>query len=143
MLKLFWYVGALALVALVALSPFQASSCISARTQQATLLPAARAAWPGVEADFIRGVESSVAAARLSAAAGEALRDAGREFESALESSNMAALRVAPWPTIERYAEAGIEDRLSVGEIGPGVMASLLERLSNFARTIYRLQGAE
>lgn len=112
-------IGLLAAVAVLLLGCAQARQ----RAVDSGLYPAIDLAWPGVRGDAARG------------GAVQAELDA---FAGALQARQGTSLKVA-WPGVRASAEQGIEDRQADLEIGPGVAASLTERLSNFDEAVRQL----
>lgn len=104
-------------------------ACAGVAARDEALLPAMRLAWPGISMDIEQGIEAaspppeSVAYIRA-----ETLR-----MTEALADGNRAAVFAADWPNLRLVAEAGIDDREARGLIGPGVAASLRERVAVFS----------
>ncbi len=104
------------------------TSCLAARVEDKTLLPAVQSAWPGVRAD----IEMDPA---------EAVSDADLAFATAaIVAGDRTGIRAIAWAPMDASASAGIAFRVSSGEIGAGVAQSLNERLIQFRSAILELQ---
>lgn len=136
-------IALLVVAALLALAaPFQLSSCVSQRTDELALFEPLRVAWPDVRFDLEAGFADGVADGELLPAGLDDLRADVDRLGAALEASDRAELRAAPWLELRPWAVRGVESRLQAGEIGPGVAQSAHEHLSNFDAAVQRLRGA-
>lgn len=113
-----------------------AAACSGLSARQEALLPAMMLAWTGVEADVSRGVEESLTAARLDAAAAEAQRLAVSSMTTALQAGNAAGVAKIAWTPLAESAEFGLTQRIDRGELSTGVAGSLRERLKNFGDSL-------
>lgn len=128
-------------IAVLSLLLFFAPSCLGPRSKTLALFPAAELAWPAVSEDLHRGVEDGVADGDLVEGVAEKLLNEGDELAKALHAKDIEGVRAVPWTSLQPWVTRGIEDKLSDGEIGPGVAVSLREQLSNFTTTISTIQG--
>lgn len=67
-----------------------------------------------------------------------------KAFEAALQSRDIVVMRLDAkprWNDVKGYATSGIDARVAKGEIGPGVAASLKERLERFGETLDATTG--
>lgn len=115
-------------------------ACTTAKTHEAALLPGIRQAWPGVRKNMLYG-----AGAMLNDTSIE-LEEA-QELEARIDNLDLAiSLRISEGITasystqLYRLGMIGIERRRVSGEIGPGVAASLIERLRQFDLAVQRLK---
>lgn len=132
----------LALVASLFVLSFGSSACIGARTKQASQFPAAKLAWPGVQGDFARGLQDGLEDGEIAQFDVDNLSKLGDQLGGALETQDLGALRFIPWSKAMRpWADRGIADKVSDGEIGPTVATELTERVVQFTETIHSLQG--
>jgi len=116
------------------------TSCTAGRVKPQVLFPPAQLTWPAIEEDLHRGIDDGVDDGDLTTESSDALRAEGTRLGFALTGRDLEGVRTIPWNALEPWAERGIDDKLSDGEIGPGVATSLREQLSNFTETIERLQ---
>lgn len=101
-------------LALAFVAPALPFACSAPAAKEHVLLPELKAAWPSVHAAAERG---GMSLATLNA------------FETGLKAGTPV---LADWVPIEVAAHAGIEARITAGEVTPGVAASLHERVRLF-----------
>jgi len=104
-------------------------ACAGVRARESVLLPAMRAAWEGISADVGAGIVDLAASG--TPASTESLR-AAADVARALQAGDVAQVAAARWDIVEPIAQRGIDARLAKHEIGPGVAASLRERVRKF-----------
>lgn len=112
-----------------------AAACAGGAARDRALPMPMAGAFTGVAADIERG-----------AAADSSLNDAARaevaadvvRVREALAAGNRAALLGINWGRLEQLARDGVTARAVAGEIGPGVAASLLERIRLFSEAWQR-----
>ena len=112
--------------------------CFGNAARDNVAVPALVMASESVVADARGGVATLPAADQPSAAV------AVDTFANALATKDRAVIAadaVPLWPTVRSAAESGIAARLARGEIGPGVAASLRERLDRFQEVLLKLQN--
>lgn len=133
---------AFAVLALVASVLFLSlGSCVSSRARLGAQFPAASLAWPGVQGDYLRGLDDGVGDGELDVAEAANLRNLGAQLGAALDQKSTDELRLVPWSRIMRpWADRGIQDKLDDVEIGPTVAEALRDRVVNFTATIESLQ---
>ena len=103
------------------------AGCAGHYARQEALLPVMREAWPPIQAAAVRE-----AAALSDDAGGAAVVDAGK----ALDAGTEAAVARVDWARVLRLADGDTIRRALTGEIGPGVAASLNERVARFAESV-------
>jgi len=131
----------LAIAASVLVLSFCSSACAGSSAKTASQFPAAELAWPGVEGDFLRGLDDGIADGELATDDAARLRVLGDQLEAALDGHDSAGLRLIPWSGIMRpWADRGIDDKVADLEIGPTVAESLHDRVVHFTATIDSLQ---
>jgi len=111
-------------VALIFLLLLAVVGCIGSARKAAVAGPMAMA-WPGIMEQ---------------AAAGGAEPATLDAFAEALDAKDFATM-AAMWPEVRAAATARIADQEELGDIGPGVAASLLERLEMFAASMAEIAG--
>jgi len=114
------------------------------QARELVTVPSIVQAWPGVEADVLRGVNDAVEDGDLTLQAGNAEVARTQEWDEAMalrDRDFIVVLRAADWARFEALAGRGIQDRLEDGEVGPGVAASLAERVEQFDRALAALAG--
>lgn len=127
-------------IALLAASLF-VQSCFGPRVKPAAVFPPAALAWPAVDEDVQRGIADAVEDGDLTQDAANALNTQALRIGTALTERDLETIRVAPWSSLEPWAERGIADKVDDGEIGPGVALSLREQLAKFTEAILILKG--
>jgi len=95
-----------------------ASSCVTQRVQDRTLLPAISAAWEGVRADAELGGMPEVALAA---------------WDSAVEAGFFTGMDTS---VLLNAAHVGIEQRLLAGEIGPNGVIIMRNRAISFVHAV-------
>lgn len=66
-------------------------------------------------------------------------------FEAAIATKDRAVIAadaLPRWTSVRAWAEAGIAARLAAGQIGPGVAASLRERLDRFGEVLTKVSAS-
>lgn len=110
--------------------------CMGTRAREGVGAPALNLAHEGVVADARAGVpalppEQQPAASSEIDAFASAIATKDREV--------IASEALPRWTLIRTLAETGIQRRLGAGEIGPGVAASLRERLVRFEEVLLQV----
>jgi hypothetical protein len=116
-------------------------SCISQRTDPVALFGPAAVAWPGVADDYARGIDDGVEDGDITPTDASELQADGIRMKFALDTKSREQIMAVPWDTMEPWADRGIDDKLEDQDIGPGVAASLRERVDNFTKTVNRIKG--
>lgn len=98
-----------------------ASACAGGVARERVLLPAMRSAWPSIrlQAEHIATPVEAITVAAM---------------DQAMQIGTEMALASADWQAVKSLAVARIYERTAAGEIGPGVAASLSERVNQFDR---------
>jgi L-serine deaminase len=94
--------------------------------REEALIPAMQMAWQHMQPEIEAGIQLQPEAAR------EALRASRDAMSDALESGDRFQVGAQDWAQLSTLAIAGVNAQMTAGEIGPGVAASLLERIANF-----------
>jgi hypothetical protein len=102
------------------------TSCVSARVESTTLIPAVVGAWPAVKSDVQAATTPPVAAIEL--------------MDVAVEQASKALLRQVPWELLRISAEEGIQNQLTSGMVGPNGASLLREQLIQMDRGMLQLQ---
>jgi hypothetical protein len=115
-----------------------ATGCASSAAMENVTFPTARTAWVGVKPDVQLGVSVESAVEKRKTAEAQVIF-----LDTSLATSDVAGITaIEPhWPNLEQYGKSGIAARASRGEIGPGVVTSLHERLKNFGAILKRIAG--
>jgi hypothetical protein len=128
-------------LALCALPFLIACPSLGGKIDDVALFKPAQISWSAVENDLLRGIDDGESEGDLTTAAADDLRSDADDMEDALREKDRDALRLVPWGELEPWADRGIDDKISDGEIGTGVAASLREQLRNFTTIIDKLRG--
>lgn len=100
--------------------------------QQNVLLPAMEKAWDGIHQDIEMAIE-------FLPEADQPVAQAGLEaFDRAFRTGDLDGA-MSRWTTLAELCMDGIAHRVEIGEIGPGVAESKLERLRMFRRAMEEL----
>lgn len=118
-------------------------SCAGSRARQNVLLPAMRLAWGSISPDVERGLTEAVAGGTLTQVQATQFLAQRDEFEDKLREDEPERNLQLTWLALRPWAEAGIGERESAGEVGAGVAASLRERVANFDDAVRRYDGGE
>lgn len=110
------------------------ASCAGLKAREHVLVPAMAMAWVGIAADVEAGLPA------ISPPEGVKVRGLVQAMEVALASENADAVLAVDWLPLRACAELGISLRLEGGAIGPGVAASLRERLAVFTEALFKLR---
>lgn len=102
------------------------TACAGTKAREEALMPAMELAWQGILPDVER------------VATGEVLEQAAA-LTVVLEERDIHGLAAIDVPLLIVWADRGISERLEAGEIGPGVAASLRERLSKFTEAYLKV----
>lgn len=102
-------------------------SCAGIKARDEVLLPAMSVAFQGIAQDVLRGAQYLPEADRLRAEAEV------EQIRVALETGDRRALTLLDWTWLHGIALDGIGLRIMAHDIGPGVAASLIERLAMFS----------
>ena len=107
--------------------------CAMDAAMQGVLLPAMEKAWDGIKADIQRAIEflpedqQPIATADLA------------EFDRAFRGGDLQGVIDSSWGALADLCAAGIARRVRLGEIGPGVAESKLERIRMFYLALLEL----
>lgn len=115
----------LSVVALLGLLP----ACTGTAARDEVLMPAMARAWTGVRADVESGTHLLGEAERAQ------VLDTVGAVTAALDAGDRGALLPLSWSRLHLVAVRGINQRVTDGEVGVGVAASLHERLAQFGRS--------
>lgn len=116
------------------LTTFALSSCAGVHARETVLMPTMLQAW---ETTLAKHVE--VVAAGSAAELAADLRSKSEAMRTALASGDRYMMASTDWPTLRQAALAGIQLRVSSGEIGPGVGLSIVETTNLFDRNFSKL----
>ena len=104
------------------------AACAGGAARNQALLLSMRVPFQSIVADVERGMAARV----LDGVEAAKVRVLISDVRTVLESGDRDGLRGLDWPLLRDLAMEGIQDRLTTGEIGAGVAASMLERLRLF-----------
>ncbi len=114
----------------------QCAGCLGKQARERVALPAVVMATDGVEEDARRGAAELPPIPR---AAAEAQIDAFVAPIEAKDRRRIAAESWPLWPSVKDLALDGIAARETAGEVGPGVAASLRERVDRYDEALTKL----
>jgi len=106
------------------------AACAGVTARNEVLLPAMEVAWVGVKADVEYGIDILVLQGDIEMA--NDARSALAEFDDVFMTGDRERLPATQWPALADLAAQGIQMRVVIGEIGPGVAESKMERLRMF-----------
>ena len=107
------------------------AACAGGAARNQALLLSMRVPFQSIVADVERGMAARV----LDGVEAAKVRVLISDVRTVLESGDRDGLRGLDWPLLRDLAMEGIQDRLTTGEIGAGVAASMLERLRLFGES--------
>lgn len=116
------------------------AGCISQRTKENSILPAAVLAWPGVRGEIQYALERIIVTDATSASAD--IISSITLMNQGLEEKDFDKIRKVDWPLLASWAEAGIKLKIKRGVISIEVARSHRGRLLNFAHLVGILQGS-
>lgn len=108
------------------------SSCTGITARNEALLPAMNLVWVRV----LPQVEAGIAISEVDASIKASYQGQADAMTQALASGKRQDLISIDWYLLRSLAEGHIRKRISDGEIGPGVAASLVERLDRFQEAL-------
>ena len=120
---------ALGLAAVVLLA-----SCAGIAAREHVLVPAMKMAWAGISSDIDVGLSL------LTVDAASAVRVQQKRMAAALDAGDIPGVLAVDWRLLREVAIVGIIQRVKRGEIGPGVVFSLRERVKVFTQAILKLE---
>ena len=120
---------ALGLAAVVLLA-----SCAGIAAREHVLVPAMKMAWAGISSDIDVGLSL------LTVDAASAVRVQQKRMAAALDAGDIPGVLAVDWSLLREVAIVGIIQRVKRGEIGPGVVFSLRERVKVFTQAILKLE---
>lgn len=109
------------------------SYCAGMKARENVLVPAMKMAWVGISSD----IDASISLLTVDAAS--IVRSKQKLMADVLDAGDIPRILMLDWRILHGAALIGIILRLKRGEIGPGVAASLRERLRMFTRALEEL----
>lgn len=91
----------------------------------------------GVRSDTIRGIADAVEDGDLASADG--MLGLVAQMQAVVDTRDRSSLATVPWPTLEPYAERGIQDRIDDGEMVAQTAVFLTRRLERFSEAYFLL----
>lgn len=131
------FLPALGLLVLCTVLPTPLVGCHNGQRVRDTTVTRGVLTYPlaGVESAAQRGIEAIDSTDTTDSFDAEAARNELLDFSEAIKSNDRTRIATEAWPLwvdISVWADAGIEYRESLGEIGHGVADSLHERVNRF-----------
>lgn len=108
-----------------------ASACAGILARDHVLFPAVQRAWPAVKEDYMLGARLSqptqIAAATVA------------QIDQAVATGDYRLLAGVQWSLLDPICRAGVQARITEGEISAGVAGSYHQRLDQFGQAVETL----